>query len=134
MKFIARRKDEIIKVTDAASDYVAGMIELEKAIKYQEEMSRERYLNDGSHKQYAEWLKELKEFREKREREWTPVREELPELEKYVLCQCRAGIVEILRWTEYGWYDDEECHYMQSFVVAWMPLPEPYKAESEEDE
>lgn len=61
------------------------------------------------------------------EREWTPTSEELPELEKYVLCQCRAGIVEVLRLTEYGWLDDEECHYMQGFVIAWMPLPEPYE-------
>lgn len=67
MRFIAKRKDEIAKVTDAASEYVVGMDELEKAIKYHEEMAKERYLNDGSHKQYAEWLKELKAFREKRE-------------------------------------------------------------------
>jgi len=128
MRFIAKRKDEIAKVTDAASDYVVGMAELEKAIKYHEEMAKERYLNDGSHKQYAEWLKELKAFREKRpDKEWTSTGDELPELEKYVLCQCRAGIVEILRLTEYGWLDDEECHYMQGFVIAWMPLPEPYK-------
>jgi len=133
MRFIAKRKDEIVKVIDAASDYVVGMAELEKAIKYHEEMAKERYLNDGSHKQYAEWLKELKAFREKHtDKEWTSTGDELPELEKYVLCQCRAGIVEILRLTEYGWLDDEECHYMQGFVIAWMPLPEPYKAESEE--
>lgn len=60
-------------------------------------------------------------------REWTPTNKELPELEKYVLCQCHAGIVEILRLTEYGWCNEIEGHYMQSFVIAWMPLPEPYK-------
>ena len=36
---------------------------LDEAIKYHEDMSKERYLNDGSHKQLAEWLKELKRDR-----------------------------------------------------------------------
>ena len=32
-----------------------------------------------------------------------------------------------------GWYDyDSECgHFSRDDVIAWMPLPEPYKAESE---
>lgn len=64
MKFIAKHKNEVIKATDAVSDYVVDMDELEKAIKYHEEMSRERYLNDGGHAKMAKWLKELKWWRE----------------------------------------------------------------------
>lgn len=47
------------------------MMTLDEAIKYHEEMSRERYLNDGSHKQYAEWLKELKQFRQQSEEDYS---------------------------------------------------------------
>ena len=36
---------------------------LDEAIKYHEEMQKERYLNDETHKRYAEWLKELKGLR-----------------------------------------------------------------------
>ena len=58
---------------------------------------------------------------------WIPVSERLPKLGERVLCQCRANIYEILKLTVDGWYYDQDHCYMESFVVAWMPLPEPYK-------
>lgn len=124
---------------------------LEEAIKHCEEVAQENekqfnscpmkydgaYANNGKsackcaeeHRQLAEWLKELKQLRE--QTRWIPVSEELPEFEKKVLCQCRAGIYEVLKYTSYGWYHDDTHCYMAGFVIAWMPLPEPYKAESE---
>lgn len=63
---------------------------------------------------------------------WIPVSERLPELGEKVLCQCQAGIYEVLKLTVNGWYFDIDHCYMESFVIAWMPLPEPFKAESEE--
>lgn len=58
---------------------------------------------------------------------WIPVSERLPELGERVLCQCRANIYEVLKLTVDGWYYDQDHCYMESFVVAWMPLPEPYE-------
>lgn len=61
--------------------------------------------------------------------QWIPVSSgNLPKVRQRVLCQCRAGIQDVLRLTDDG---DWECiHprtiYMKSFVVAWMPLPEPW--------
>lgn len=60
---------------------------------------------------------------------WIPVSERLPELGKKVLCQCQANIYEVLKLTVDGWYYNPNHCYMESFVIAWMPLPEPYKAE-----
>lgn len=60
---------------------------------------------------------------------WIPISERLPELGRRVLCQCRANIYEILKLTVDGWYYDQDHCYMESFVIAWMPLPEPYKGE-----
>lgn len=63
---------------------------------------------------------------------WIPVSERLPEVGEKVLCQCQANIYEVLKLTVDGWYHDEKHCYMSGFVIAWMPLPEPYVTESEE--
>lgn len=65
---------------------------------------------------------------------WIPTSKRLPEIRQNVLCQCRGNNYSVLRLNHDS---DWECiyprtTYMQSFVIAWMPLPEPYKAESEE--
>ncbi len=62
---------------------------------------------------------------------WIPVSERLPEVRQWVLCQCRAGIMDVLRLTANGsWYKHyPHAEYMSGFVVAWMPLPKPYEVE-----
>ena len=64
---------------------------------------------------------------------WIPCKTALPEKRKYVLCQCRAGIMDVLRLTDdNGWYKDSTHIYMHGFVLAWMPLPEPWKGGQDE--
>ena len=60
---------------------------------------------------------------------WIPCSERLPEVRQWVLCQCRAGIMDVLRLTEDGsWYKGyPNAEYMGGFVVAWMPMPKPYE-------
>ena len=65
------------------------------------------------------------------EPKWISVSERLPEINEWVVCQCRANIYEVLKFTSYGWYHDDAHCYMNGFVIAWMPLPEPYKGEEE---
>ena len=62
---------------------------------------------------------------------WIPVSERLPELGERVLCQCQANIYEVLKLTVDGWYYNPNHCYMESFVIAWMPLPHSYRVESE---
>lgn len=82
---------------------------------------------------------------------WIPVSERVPEERKKCLVTFKGGYVGIMyyasdlyRVDEYdfcdekgmaGWYDyDRELgHYSRDDVIAWMPLPESYKAESEVD-
>jgi len=61
--------------------------------------------------------------------EWIPCNERLPGIRQWVLCQCRAGIMDVLRLTANGSWEKIYPHteYMSGFVVAWMPLPEAYK-------
>lgn len=61
---------------------------------------------------------------------WIPCKTALPEKGQYVLCQCRAGIMDVLHLTDdNGWYKDSTHIYMHGFVLAWMPLPEPWEGE-----
>lgn len=67
------------------------------------------------------------------EQQWIPCKTALPEKGQYVLCQCRAGIMDVLHLTDdNGWYKDSTHIYMHGFVLAWMPLPEPYREEGTE--
>ena len=66
--------------------------------------------------------------------QWIPVSERLPKVRQWVLCQCRAGIIDVLRLTDDGcWYRKSNEIYMSGFVLAWMPLPEPYREERTEE-
>lgn len=62
------------------------------------------------------------------EPKWIPCSERLPRQGQEVICQCRANIIKVLKLDAYGdWYQDADHCYMSGFVIAWMPLPEPYK-------
>lgn len=58
---------------------------------------------------------------------WIPVSERLPETGTYCLVCCKDGFISTDNYFCYGWDDWEDD------VVAWMPLPEPYRAESEDE-
>ena len=69
---------------------------------------------------------------------WIPVSKRLPEEDGFYLATCDGEIcgedepVSCMAEFENGkWVDDEDDYQC---VLAWMPLPEPYKAESEEEE
>lgn len=81
-------------------------------------------------RQLAKWLKELKQLRE--QTTWIPVSERLPEDGQSVLfCDNEDDIM-----VGYHVKGRPETHFSQDGtyedmknVRAWMPLPEPYKAE-----
>ena len=67
---------------------------------------------------------------------WIPVSERLPERSVWVLAYCKTKdgyeYQTVLLLAKYNgeWTD---CDDFCDDVIAWMPLPEPYKAESEDD-
>jgi len=81
---------------------------------------------------------------------WIPVSEKLPDYNKQCLVTFECGLVDIMCYAldlykvdEYdfcakkgkaGWYeyDSEWGYYSRDDIVAWMPLPKPYKVESED--
>ena len=63
---------------------------------------------------------------------WIPVSEALPELEKDVLVTTENGYIYIANYDKVfdktGWFESIECYELD--VIAWQPLPEPYREES----
>lgn len=64
--------------------------------------------------------------RQSKIREWIPVEEKMPKNLENILVSCDNGEV------DYGFYSDD--HFVLDYiddeaypVIAWMPLPEPYK-------
>ena len=65
------------------------------------------------------------------EPKWIPVSERLPEKYTYTLWCASSGYVRSDYFNGEVWEDAKKYCYE---VIAWMPLPEPYKAESENKE
>lgn len=86
----------------------------------------DEYIYNG--KTLRQWIDALAQSK------WIPVSERLPQQGQEVICQCRANIIKVMKLdANFDWYQDAEHCYMGGFVVAWMPLPEPYKQESENE-
>ena len=55
---------------------------------------------------------------------WIPVSERLPEDKQKVLVTTKNGNVQEILWNQ--WFQTQT-QYPKIEVLAWMPLPEPYK-------
>ena len=92
------------------------------------------------HRQLANWLKELRAYRKMYHKEheddclsWISCSERMPKQNEYIeyyLIQDEYGDMCVARYTKKGWRPIESLFFLDD-VVAWIPLPEPYKAESE---
>lgn len=93
----------------------------------------------NEHKQLAEWLKELKQLRE--QTRWIPCSERLPKENEYVgdvckyyLIQDEYGDMYVAHLSSVGWIPIDSLKAISDEVIAWRPLPQPYKAEMESEE
>lgn len=72
------------------------------------------------------------------ETQWIPVSERLPEpnardglTARFYLAQNEYEDMLVVRYDGKGWEQIYQHEYLEDAVIAWMPLPEPYKAENE---
>lgn len=101
---------------------------------------------ETQNREVAEWLKE---YFPSAETEWIPVSERLPNEDARYLVQMSYGIMRVLSWANVlekvddfdfynekhgGWYElDSEWGYCErNEVIAWMPLPKPYREDRED--
>ncbi len=85
------------------------------------------------HRQLAEWLKELKKLRE--QTRWIPYSEKPPKKNVEVLATTTWDAITIAEmYSANDWFIHEGTTNAETDeIVAWMSLPQPYKAESEEE-
>lgn len=97
------------------------------------------HLNDFTQNEAGRLLQKLNA--EEKKHRWIPVEERLPELGEYVLISfSNFSVPAIGRYDEDeeggAWFIGDETESLVSqdmFVNAWMSLPEPYRAEVEEN-
>jgi len=69
----------------------------------------------------------------KREQRWIPVTERLPDKGYKVLVTSLGYIMTAKKFNENEWYLNDVNKFVHTAdIEAWMPLPKPYKAESED--
>lgn len=103
---------------------------LDEAIIHAKEISENQYICEEcqkEHRQLADWLEELKTLREKSN--WIPCSERLPENAMNVIAQFSSGTVTELRYAGNGIFEGIY-EYSTKVIIAWMPLPEPYKEDN----
>ena len=91
--------------------------------------------------QLADWLNELKTLRERidvrKKGEWIPCNERLPEDGENVLVTYKTtDKIHPCQYHDDGsrnpWYSYiDQCRARMNVVLAWMPLPEPYRSKEE---
>lgn len=89
----------------------------------------------GIEETVAKWKRRLEQTR------WIPVSEKLPEENEYIgdvckyyLIQDEYGDMHVAHLSNVGWIPMDSLKAISNEVIAWMPLPEPYKGESEDAE
>ena len=79
----------------------------------------------NEHEQLAEWLEELKARREADR--WIPVSERLPDNDDFVLVCDNLEMFVAWFSEEHGWCSFDGNFDENTPIIAWKPLPEPYK-------
>lgn len=64
---------------------------------------------------------------------WIPVEERLPENDNSVLMCSAAGGVDVGWWTGVRWVTGFSHADVAKNIIAWQPLPEPYRPERRKD-
>lgn len=93
----------------------------------------------GEYEGYALTNEECKQVIQALEQQrWIPVSERLPSKDGFYIATCDGEIcgeeqpfTGLAEFENRKWVDDEDDYQC---VLAWMPLPQPYKAESEGEE
>ena len=82
----------------------------------------------GTVREYVEKMCKIDEAEGKADQKWLPCNERLPEDNTDVIVCFYSGIVTEMRYWENGNFQGIYEHTAKT-IVAWMPLPEPYKGE-----
>ena len=102
------------------NDYISRQALLRDIEKY--------HLSDGK---FQHWVEVQPSVEAEPVRQWIPCSEQLPEEDTDVLITDEDGDIDIAHYEYNSWSEDPIVEWWnyeyQTYAVAWMPLPEPYK-------
>lgn len=81
---------------------------------------------EQEHAAIALAIKALEETDAKRQGEWIPVSERLPENDNYVLVYDNVDMF-VAWFSETGWHSSDSKFVLYTPIIAWQPLPKPYE-------
>lgn len=58
---------------------------------------------------------------------WTAYKDAVPEIGEACLCQTQSGLIEVMTFGEFGFNTFNGGMNTHIEVVAWMPLPAPFR-------
>lgn len=100
--------------------------------RFEELSGTERDTEDwGSIKSYKDTIEIVKELEQEYNNGWIPCSERLPKRNTNVIAQFLSGVVSELLFNEKGLFQGIY-EYGPNVIVAWQPLPEPYKPQESE--
>lgn len=117
---------EVTKSQEPCGDYISRAAVDDAIYDY----SRACDVNYAQIMEYIDKLPSVKP-QEQKTGHWIPVSERLPEMCTYTLWCASSGYVRSDYFNGEFWEDAKKYCYE---VIAWMPLPKPYNAESEDKE
>lgn len=123
---LAAQEELLCKRADDASGYTRSRNE---NIRTSTAKTHEQHAKE--YRQISEYLKELKQLR--KQTRWMPLSDKPPGNGRYLayIVNKHANELQYAMTCEYfegsnsKWFPDDEC--ASDNVIAWMPLPEPYK-------
>ena len=131
------------KITEETDNHIVA--EIEKAIGVSVDKDELIKALNYDRNQYNQGYNDAKELYAPKRWEWIPVSERLPQKEGRYLCTIgakyrnpREMYYAPQAWANKSndatWKDIDGNYVYDWFIIAWMPLPEPYKTESEGNE
>lgn len=100
-------------------------------------MCYRRYNPIGDKYSHTDNCEHYEEYKERPH--WIPCSERLPEENKTVIASTKRGVFPEAMYTKedgWAWAFESGADYWEELdgVIAWMPLPEPYKKEGEQND
>ena len=139
MSDLIKREDAIKAIKNEAECYID--IPLSDKIIYHDAIRIIRNIPSASHdedflKGMAQGYKAgVEDSVKPKQGEWIPVSERLPKRQGYYICTCKDGgkykRATVVKWSN-GWQLTGARAYW--VVLAWMPLPEPWKGASDDSQ
>ena len=113
--------EKILEMFDAKKQYFQKFYETDG------KTEEDEYINKATQLAFDDAKNIVQEVAEEYNGGWIPCSERLPKYGEVVMCSCTNGGITISCITHKGVTPSKSVRFGQHSVIAWQPLPEPFK-------